>query len=105
MRRGFQPAPEDVQHLVAALTQLLYASLEGFLECSRSGFQLPGTPAENGPYRVLGLDPSAPDELVKVAYRLLAQRCHPDRGGSTQAMARLNQAYDQIARERGWKKK
>lgn len=103
MKRDFQPAPEDIERLVAALTQLLYASLEHLVERCQAGLQFPGMPAENSPYRVLGIHPSAPDDLVKLAYKWLAQRCHPDRGGSNEAMARLNQAYDQIARERKWR--
>lgn len=55
------------------------------------------------PYRVLGLGPLAPDEVVRLVYRHLAQRCHPDHGGSQEAMARLNRAYEEIARQRGWK--
>ncbi len=43
-------------------------------------------------YGVLHLLPSAPPELVTVAYRTLAQLHHPDRGGDAAAMVRLNQA-------------
>jgi DnaJ-class molecular chaperone len=55
------------------------------------------------PYQVLGLAPSAADEVVKYAYKHLAKKAHPDAGGSAEAMARLNKAYEEIARERGWK--
>lgn len=43
-------------------------------------------------YGVLHLLPSAPPELVTVAYRTLAQLHHPDRGGDAAVMVRLNQA-------------
>lgn len=49
-----------------------------------------------GPYAVLYLLPSAPPEVVKAAYRALSLSLHPDRGGDTAAMQRVNAAYDQI---------
>lgn len=54
-----------------------------------------------GPYGILFLLPNAPNELVKSAYRTLSMRYHPDKGGSTETMARLNQAYEDIKNERG----
>lgn len=62
-------------------------------------------PSHNStPYSFLGLDPSAPDEVVKLVYRHLAKRLHPDMpGGDAEAMARINQAYEDIARQRKWK--
>jgi DnaJ-domain-containing protein 1 len=56
----------------------------------------------DSPYRVLGLDPSAPDDVVKLVYRHLARRHHPDRGGDAQVMAEINRAYEAICRERKW---
>lgn len=45
------------------------------------------------PYDVLEVSPSADARAVRAAYRRLAHLHHPDRGGSGQAMARLNAAY------------
>ena len=64
---------------------------------------LGGMPVGPSPYQVLGLDPSAPDEVVRLVYRHLANRCHPDKGGSQEAMVRLNRAYEEIGKMRGWK--
>ena len=47
-------------------------------------------------YAVLGLAPTAAPEVIRAAYRVLAQRHHPDRSNSNtndSAMVRLNQAY------------
>jgi curved DNA-binding protein CbpA len=46
-------------------------------------------------YAVLGVAPSADPEVIRAAYRVLAQRHHPDRNSNTDgsAMVRLNQAY------------
>lgn len=43
---------------------------------------------------------SAPAELIEAAYRCLARSRHPDIGGDTVAMQRLNNAYDSL-KQRG----
>lgn len=57
-------------------------------------------------YAILGLDPGASPESIKVTYRRLALECHPDRvthlGGSAEAiaserMADLNEAYQTLS--------
>ncbi len=45
---------------------------------------------------VLHLRPTAPPELIDAAYKALARLHHPDRGGDTATMQRLNRAADQI---------
>jgi DnaJ-class molecular chaperone len=58
------------------------------------------------PYRVLGLDKSAPDEDVKRRYRELVWKLHPDTAGvkGTEFLVQVvNTAYEQISRERGWR--
>lgn len=46
-------------------------------------------------YAVLGVAPTAAPEVIRAAYRVLAQRHHPDRNGQANdaTMVRLNQAY------------
>ncbi len=44
-------------------------------------------------YGIMWLQPGAPLSLVKAAYRALAAHCHPDAGGDSYSMVRLNQAY------------
>lgn len=51
-------------------------------------------------YERLHLLPSAPPEVVAAAYRALAKRTHPDRGGDTTVMQQLNAAYALIRGER-----
>lgn len=43
-------------------------------------------------FRVLHLLPSAPPELIEGAYKIIAKRVHPDRGGDAAAMRALNEA-------------
>ena len=46
-------------------------------------------------YAVLGVAPNADPDVIRAAYRVLAQRHHPDRNANTDesTMVRLNQAY------------
>lgn len=53
------------------------------------------------PYEVLGISQDATLEQIKQRYRDLAKVYHPDKqNGDTKAMAKLNQAYQQICQER-----
>jgi hypothetical protein len=51
-------------------------------------------------FMVLHLRESAPPELIQAAYKTLARLAHPDTGGDTLAMQRINRAYDDL-KERG----
>jgi curved DNA-binding protein CbpA len=53
-------------------------------------------------YTLLGVAPQAEPEVIRAAYRVLAQRYHPDRLGPAHAsassrMAALNQAYEVLS--------
>ncbi len=59
------------------------------------------------PYKVLGVSPSATDEQIKDAYRQLARKYHPDNyvnnplaDLATEKMKEINEAYDDIQRQR-----
>ena len=62
----------------------------------------------NNPYKVLGISPNATDTEVKNAYRALARKYHPDNYAAdnpladlaTEKMKEINEAYEQIQRER-----
>lgn len=60
--------------------------------------QEPAIPLANA-YAILGLPQNASLEEVKRNYRNLARLFHPDKGGYTEAMVLLNNAYDRIKRE------
>lgn len=61
---------------------------------------------ENSPYKVLGVDPGAEEQVVKAAYKAKAKLFHPDPpgGGSNRKMAEINQAYERILKAKGWKR-
>lgn len=59
-------------------------------------------PAQGGWREVLGLPPGEGRmTLVRKAYRRKARLLHPDKGGSTVAMTRLNEAYRMAKEELG----
>jgi curved DNA-binding protein CbpA len=49
------------------------------------------------PYIVLGLKPSAAAAEIKRAYHKQAKAAHPDAGGSVDAMASVNEAYQTLS--------
>ena len=57
--------------------------------------------AADSPYRVLGVNPDAPDFLVRAAYRAMQKKHHPDGETPNEAMSKLvNEAYERICLER-----
>ena len=57
----------------------------------------PPKPKAVDPYVTLHLLPSAPPELIRAAFKCLAQIHHPDKGGETEVMQRINDAYRRLA--------
>jgi hypothetical protein len=51
-------------------------------------------PSEAEAYATLYLLPSAPAPLIKAAYRELAKLNHPDHGGDTATMQKVNNAFE-----------
>ena len=51
-------------------------------------------------FKLLGLDRGMEDGSIdadaKKAYRRLAQKAHPDKGGSTEEFQRLGEAYERV---------
>lgn len=54
------------------------------------------TTPSSDPFRVLHLLPTAPWPVIDAAYKALAKTNHPDRGGDTAAMQRINAAYTEL---------
>jgi len=50
-------------------------------------------PSSDDLYQVLQVAPDAEPEVIRAAYRALAQKHHPDAGGSHDRMAQLNHAW------------
>jgi len=56
--------------------------------------------SSENPYTIMGLTSKASNEVIKAAYKALALKLHPDRGGDSNKMEELNLAYEKIKKER-----
>jgi hypothetical protein len=54
-------------------------------------------PSTDDAFKALFLQPSAPPELVRAAFKCLATLYHPDKGGDEEKMKAINAAYKQLA--------
>jgi len=54
----------------------------------------PGQQVSLDYYQWLNVPEFSVKEVIKASYRNLALKNHPDRGGSTKLMQRINEAYD-----------
>lgn len=61
---------------------------------AQAGADVDTSMSEDEALAILGLPPSASRDDIIRTHRLLMQRLHPDRGGSTYLAARVNQAKD-----------
>lgn len=50
-------------------------------------------------YQTLYVTEDAPKQVIVAAYRALAQLHHPDNGGDTEVMSRINAAYQELKRK------
>lgn len=57
---------------------------------------LPSPAVDRNPYEVLGVREGAPREVIEGAYKALAHKHHPDRGGDASLMAGINAAWERI---------
>jgi hypothetical protein len=65
------------------------------LDRAFTGFAaLPAPAAQDAPHEILDVSENATATEIDYAYRRLAQQCHPDVGGSHEAMTRINTARD-----------
>lgn len=72
------------------------------LDAAFTGFAaLPPSPQSKPWWEVLGCSKESSDGWVQTAYRSACMQYHPDRGGSNEAMALVNRAYEQFRKERG----
>lgn len=73
----------------------------GTVEQAFTGYAALPADAATDWHLVLGVQAHTPTNDVEEAYRRLARQQHPDVGGSTVQMARLNAAREAFRRERG----
>jgi hypothetical protein len=87
-------------HGVRDLTRMIDEQLYPTQVSYTDPFPAPPPPAIPDHYRILGVLPDAPIEVIEAAYKAQARRCHPDTGGDTATMQRINSSMDRIRKER-----
>lgn len=87
---------QDYARLVIGFLDNVFTDVQIIREKTQREQQTTPPSPPRGPYADLHLLPTAPPELVTVAYRCLAKLYHPDRGGSVIDMQRLNVAMSLI---------
>ncbi len=90
-------------YVSSAFRDTIHELLESvFLEVEtdpeRTAYDPPPRTTHRTEYHVLHLQPTAPPELVEVAYRCLSRLYHPDRGGNHETMTAINAAVSVIRR-------
>lgn len=99
--------PEDNLHAIALTLKGLRAferygtyTREQAIEGARLALP-PPTRVDGKPWHeVLGVDPDWPLGAIEAVWKTKVEKAHPDRGGSTDAMARLNAAMDEARRQK-----
>jgi len=89
--------PDNLAAIAATLEAMRAIERHGgaeILDRAFTGFT--ALPAPEQPFQVLGVGAHASRQEVERAYRLLALKHHPDRGGDEAQMARINAARDQL---------
>ncbi len=89
--------PDNLAAIAATLEAMRAIERHGgaeILERAFTGFAQLAGPEQ--PFQVLGVGAHASKEEIERAYRLLASKHHPDRGGDEQQMARINRARDAL---------
>lgn len=62
-----------------------------------------GISLNGNPFKVLNLSEDAPKEVVDAVWKALSKKYHPDVGGDTEQMKKVNGARDEIYQMRGWR--
>lgn len=101
----FVQAEGNLRSLALAIEAMRQLERHGggtMMERAFAGFAALAPPSSGRPWhQVLDLEPSSSTALIEQTFRRLAAERHPDKGGSADAMAELNQARAEALRERG----
>ena len=71
---------------------------EKYVDPVRTLMQSSGFAPTEDPYEVLHLRPTAPQAIIKAAFRELVKELHPDHGGDAEQFKRVNDAYHKLVK-------
>lgn len=64
-----------------------------------SGWDIIGSKPSPSAYATLYVTQDAPRQVIEAAFRVLAKLHHPDSGGDTETMSRINQAFQELKKK------
>lgn len=82
---GRPPSREQIEEAVRKYKAQVEADIAAYTRVLRTSA-----------HTVLGISPTATQEEIKAAYRRLAMKHHPDRGGSQDEFQKIKVAYEQL---------
>lgn len=91
---------QAIHHIIEARRVELRHGTLALVRATFQGFLALPAPAGREWWQVLGVAKDCTREELKTAYRALASKHHPDKGGSAEVMAELNAAQEKGLQER-----
>ncbi len=86
---------QAIHHIIEARRVELRHGTLALVRASFAGFiALPAPTGEKQWFEVLEVDSDSSMDVIKTAYRKLSSIHHPDRGGNSEKMAEINNAYN-----------
>ena len=93
-------AVDNLRVLYLAVEAMRLNERRGISDVLESAYLQLAAPAQAiDPYELLEIRPDASLEVAEAVYKAKVRNIHPDRGGSTEHMKRLNQAINEIRKK------
>lgn len=92
----FERPVDNLWALAIGLDAVRLNELRGLDDVARQVYQALPAPRQRDPWEILGLRPDADEDAIDAVYRAKAKRLHPDKGGSAEAFAELQAAYEAV---------
>ena len=92
-------AKDNLRRIYLALDDMRMIEVRGLGDVVQEAYLQLAAPCghqKRDPYEVMGIREDAPPDLIEVVYKTLAKKLHPDTGGTAEAMAELNEAYEAV---------
>ena len=84
----------DASSIPIIYQEVVQEALQGVLDKEKFNYNI--SKKDISPYSILYITPNAPDFIIKAAYKALAFKYHPDRGGDADKFQEVRSAYEAI---------